>query len=339
VPLDVAAQVDPLFTVLEAGGLGRMALVGDSIAFRHPWELFLREELGGDFGKAGYGFRGINPDFKWTNPQGTAELKVAYTGTGTNIVKGKSSSKRDQTWGLYTPDGIFSRLRSDGAVTLTIPAGHTCTLHYLIQPSGGTLAVDRSGVRVHTINTAGSLDDETLVLAGGAKYKLYSTSSAWVQVNALEVLKPVGFTCDRLGRGQDNPKGYNTGNTTSSATCLGALGCQLVMIQTDWFTPNQSQGSFITDLKAYIDWVRAALPDAGLILVSHHAMYADSQAVSDVVEQIAIDKSCGWIDHLGLLTYQQMLDNGYIQADGVHLTDAGGAYFANYDADLMRATR
>lgn len=335
----VAAQIDAMYDKLEAGGMGRAFIVGDSIAFRPAWHSYLRSEMGIDFGVAGYGYRGINPDFKYLDAQGVPEIKIAFAGLGSNLVKAKGTTKRDQTWGIYEPDGIFTRMRSDGSVTLTIPAGLTVKLHYLRQPDGGTLAVDKSGVRIQTIDTNGSIGNVIVSLTSGTKYKLYSTSAAWVQVNALETTKSVGFVMDRLARGQDNPHGYNTGDTPSSSSAITALAPDLILIQTDWYVPNQSKASFIADMNAYIAFVRAAVPGVGIVLIAHHAMSADSQDVSDTLYAIAQDVGCGFIDHLQVMTYTDMVANNYIQTDGTHLTNAGGSFFAHCDAELFRSTR
>lgn len=335
----VAAQVAPMFDKLEAGQMGRMAVVGDSIAFRPAWHSHLRAEFGTEFGFAGYGYRGVNIDFKWLNFQGVLETRVAFGGASTNIVKAKGSGKRDPTWGIYTPDGIFTRLRSDGAVTLTIPSGLTVKLHYLRQPGGGDLQVYKNGVLIQTIDTDGSIGNMIVSLASGTKYKLMSADSSWVQVNALETTKAAGFCLDRIGRGENNPANYNTGDTASTAAALTAMGVDLFMIETDRYTPNQTQVSFIADMKSYIAFIRAACPNAGVVLVSKHNSINHRADVADTLYQIAQDVGCGFIDHYYVKTYEENLALGYLATDGAHLSDTGGAFFAQYDADIMRATR
>lgn len=327
---NLPAQVTPMFDDLEAGGVGRMAAVGDSIVFRNPWHLHLRDELGLEYGYGGYGYRAANIDFRWLT-----ELRVIYAGSSTNIVKARSNGKRDPVWGVYTPDGIYTRLRLDGSVSLVLQ-GSRYILHYLKQPGGGILAIDRNTTRLMNLDTNGPTGDATVELpVGPGKYRFSSTGSAWVQVNGVEVLSDKGFVIDRLARGGDGPLDYILANTTSTASVYAGLDADVLWVQFDW-VGSQQKKTYITDMNKYLDFVEASNPGMRIILCSHHDMRPDIADEARWLYEIAVSRGLGFVNHFPVMTHEELVAAGYLTDDGIHLTDAGGVFFAHYDAERLR---
>lgn len=329
-------QVAPMYESLVSGGVGSLVYVGDSIPFRHAWGLGLNEYLWNEWGTAGWSYRAINQDFKWTNSAGVNILKAAFIG---DVTKGTSSGKRDPVRGRDTPDGIYSVIRTTGAITLTIPAGYQARLHYSVTPDGGTACVDRpnvGGVDLTFPTFSMIRQDVAIDLPSGTKYTLTSLDGLPVQVNGIELRDGSGFRSARLGRGQNGPNDYNTGNTPSTASVLVGIDPDVVVYMQDWFVPNQSVESFKADTRAYVTFVRATCPGVGIVFIAHHAMSTDSPDVSQVLWELATELGCGFIDNRQMATYTENVAAGRLQADGVHLTNSGGKFFAERDAQLMR---
>lgn len=340
-------QVAAMFADLEAGGVGTIAHVGDSIPTNPPWDVGLSECLWSQWGSAGWAYRGLDANFKW---QGTATLTATFAG---DVVKSVPKGNRDPVRGRDTPDGRFCLIATDGKITLTVPAGFAVRLHYSTAPGGGVLKVDRpnvAGIDFPAIPTDAPVRRDVRIDlpagnppngGGSAKYVITSADGIAAQVNGVEVRDGTGFESARLGRGSNGPADYNTGDTASTAEVLRQINPDIVVYMQDWFVPTQSIASFRQQTRDYIAFIRATLddgaePPTGIILIAHHAMIDDSAQVSQVLYELSQELGCGFIDNRQLATYEENVGLGRLAPDGKHLSTAGGKYFAEEDVRLMR---
>jgi len=347
---NLKAQVMPMFGDLVSGGQGggpgqgRLGLVGDSIASNHPYRKWLTGSFVGEYGSAGYGYNGISAQFKWTLPDGSVPCKIAFLGDLNDLQKSTITGARSGAYGLWSPNGYYTRIVDDGStgegyVKLTVPAGYAAKLHYHRWPGAGVLGVDRPNAAGFDLSvpTAGALGDGVISLPAGTQYAL-SAVSGTVQVNGLELTDGTGFVLDSLARGGVGPVDFNRANNASTASVYTGLGLDLLIVMFDWGSDSE-KASYKADLGAYLDFVAGAVPGLPVILVSHHAIKDDKADEAVWMMEVAEARGLGFIDHFFLFTHEELVAQGLVQPDGKHLSDAGGKWFAEYDAARMREAR
>jgi hypothetical protein len=337
-------QVMPMFNDLAAGAQGRVGLVGDSIASNHPYRKWLTNEFQGEYGSAGYGYNGITSQFRWTLPDGTIPLRIAFLGDLTDLKKSTITGARSGLFGLWSPNGYYTRITDDGttdegSVKLTVPKGFNAKLHVHRWPGSGTIGIDRPNAQGFdmSVPTSGSQGDLAVTLPAGTQYVL-SAVAGTVQASALELTDPSGFILDSLARGGVGPIDFNRADNPENAAVYAGLGMDVLVVMMDWGTDAQ-KATYVADMRKYLDFVNSACPGLPVILVSHHAIKPDKADESAWMYQLAQERGLGFIDHFYLFTHEELVANGYVMPDGIHLSDLGGQFFAQYDARAMRTAR
>jgi lysophospholipase L1-like esterase len=307
-----------------------------------------RELLQERFGNAGPGFLLIAKPWAWYGHRG-----VEVSGTGWKIDTAVGMMRE----GIYGLGGAIFTGQAGAESTIRLngrdSASTTVEVEYLEAPGGGDIAVSADGVEVGVVKTAGEVKTNgasTVALPEGTKEVELKVEGGQVQV--------FGLALGRAGRGITYDSiGLNGASTTvmsrgfNEANWAGALrhrNPDLVVI--NYGTNESSYPSYVEkqyepELLRAIGRVRAALPDASILVMSPmdrgertggdaiETMRAIPEIV-DIQKRVARQMGCGFFD-----TYEAMGGKGtmarwydahppMVAADLIHPTPKGARIVA-----------
>jgi lysophospholipase L1-like esterase len=327
--LNLAAATADYLAARAQGG-ARVVILGDSLTFRAGavWENLV--ELSGlDHGPGGLGYQGMS---LWTGAFGFEPADWS---------RGIINEDTPPHWAL---DGLWMASADPSrSVTLTFrPWTRSFKLHYVAQAGGGSFTL-RSGVlEVVLPSDAPSLEVRTHAVEGLPQDTFTITTSGNGPVTLLGVdnLPSQGATGPTIHRAANGGWGLDEvlRRNASWEMQLATLDPDLVIVNFG----GQNDVGFAWDgalwqqyLEQLCDRVEAASPDAEIVLVSNYASTSSPEllglwnALAQRQRQVAIARGYGFIDVLragGAYEYYQ--SRGFIDPDGLHFTDAGGAYVA-----------
>jgi lysophospholipase L1-like esterase len=276
-----------------------------------------RELLQERFGNAGPGFVLIAKPWAWYGHHG---VDVSATGWKIDTAVG---SMREANYGL-------------GGAIFTGPVGATSTLHltthdstsievqYLEEPGGGNLDITADGVPMGRVNTAGDTKKNnatSVPLTPGTRMVQLRVSGAPVQVFGVVLGRDDrGLTYDSIGlNGASTTVMSRAFNPATFSAALEHRNPDLVVINygtNESGFPSYVEKQYESELVRAIGRVRAALPDASILIMSPMdrgersagdqitTMRAIPEIV-DIQQRVARDTGCGFFN-----TYQAMGGNG-----------------------------
>jgi hypothetical protein len=339
---NIREQTVGLFDKLESGGVGSMAIVGDSISFKqNSYNWFLRDRFWADYGNAGDGYLATGQGFNGGWEQNGPRLGLKIEGSGDSVhLESPNAERRPE--GYVTPDGIYARMDGTGAITLSV-FGPYCRLHYLKQPGGGVLRLSLNGQTLLEAPTDGGLAHASVDFQtpGGpdtlSSVKVWTADGEPVQTSGLEMRtgKP-GLVYHRLGRGGSGPLDFGRSRTPQTAAILSDLSPDLLVVMLDWVGPEEKV-TYLEDMRALLDFYEAVMPESRVILMSHHPYKAGIAEQAAWLLQLAQERSVGYINLYGAIPggLEEMKARGFL-IDNVHLSAAGGQFFGDYVYGILK---
>ncbi len=344
VPLEwnVRPQCQPLFSKLETGQVGTLAIVGDSISFwADSYNWFLRDRFWADYGNAGDGYLATGNGFKGYAGKNSPRYGITFSASASGVELPDINSTRDP-WGYYTPDGIYARVSGTGFLSLTF-YGPSCRLYYLRQPGGGVMRLTLNGVPLVDVPTDGAIAQDWLDFQTGrgpftkSTLKITSADGAVVQPDAMDMRTGLsGLAYHRLARGSAGPLDFVRSDTPACGALLTNLAPDVLIVMLDW-VGNAEKLTFVRDTNQLLDFYGSAMPDTRIVLMTHHPFREEIHDEAVWLYQIAQERNMGFINLFdtfpgGAADMQAM---GLLDGD-VHLSAAGGEWYGDYVYNLLK---
>lgn len=319
---------------LESGQDADILFIGDSISFKNNSYLpKLRTLMQYHYGDGGYGYQGFS---LWSGAgfNGLASTPASWTLGQVNA----------DTPPHHSLDGLWSSANSP------LPAfpfharfdaeSREMTLHYLAQPGGGGVRIDLpegSNVVLNTDSVTPTVMTFSHTFTGD-NHRIYLTPDGTGPVTILGADNRSGDTGIRLHRAANG--GWGVDNFLNRDFTFDQ---QLRLIQPGvvaiWLGQNDqmySRSTYAPKLMALLDRLGAQLPDARFLLIgSYDTGGGVLPGLVEAMEDVAIQRSVGFINLYELGRNRDYLSrNGYL-ADGVHLSEIGGNYFSDLLFDVI----
>ncbi len=337
---------------LENHDVAHYVVIGDSISFRaDTWTWFLRNMLEQRFGVAGDGYLGFNGAFAFTNDgsinrrpglkyRRSSNWAYSTTGAGARLPLGERSV-----------DGLFTCIGATGWVEVEI-FGPKATLHFVREQGAGTLRIQVNGAWVADVDAASAESIPSLGVytfstgqsnpnvINRVRVSLVGATEEnpqWTQVNGLFMSTgEPGPLFSRLARGGVGPEDFLRCDPGIFRDTLASLNPDLVIIMLD----HDDIFIYADSMAMLLDRVDQAVPDAEILLVTHHH-FGESRAYdADVLNDLAASRSHGYLNFFDLhRDFAHLHALGFL-IDSVHFSAVGGAWFARqYDLALQGWTQ
>lgn len=328
-------------------------IYGDSIsALGGQYSWWLRDFLEQEYGNSGSGYLAFDNQFSHNqDPDRQPNRHVGLEITLINSQWVESPGPPDQgPQGLSrrTPDGEYRRIGSIGGLELSF-YGPQATLHYIQETGAGVIRIDVNGLkyfvdahiddptpRLASFTFAtGQADPEVLVTAQITLEGATEQDPQWTQLNGLQTVTGQGGSAFYRLTQAWGPALFLDLDQAFFQDALSAMEVELVIVMLD---PGLGDGpNYGANMNEFVHRVEAALPNAGIILASHHN-YDDS--VADDVEallEIATERGHGLINLFELHPGggDELAKLGFLE-DLVHMTEVGAIWFADYYFRLLR---
>ncbi len=340
---NLPSQVLPLFETLESGGKGDLAIIGDSISFaENSYNWFLKALFEADYGSGGEGF--LSP----SGMRGACEGDV-YVRCGVDMDNTQgawaslnSGPRHPRSYGLDV-DGNYAIIQESstgihGRYFLYL-YGDEVTVHYIKEPGAGTFQVLLNKSTITTINAdiPGEPEHASVTVPTGAEnpdeineITLRHISGGSVYLDGYQMsYGQSGFVYHRLARGGAGPDDFLDCIGQPTSDFLGTLDAELILVMLDWAGLNNAE-PYVTNMNTLLDFLEGAAPNSKFILVSHHAFYEGIGQEADWLYLLARQRGHGYINLFDLHAGSGELGTLGFLEDEVHLTAAGGSWFADY---------
>ncbi len=358
---DASGALDQFYAALwrtekkEPDAVTRIVHYGDSPTTADLITGDVRTILQSRYGDAGHGYILIDRPWAWYQHTG-----VSVSGSGWDMSRATSYESRDGLFGL----GGVSFAASGGATSKIVysnPGHRHFEVWFLKQPGGGLLDVSGDGKHLGTIDT--SADSKTPGFVG-----LLSTAS--VRTLELRVERPpvrvFGVIAEKPGPGVVyDTLGLNGASINVLALIMNADHWAAELRQrhpnlviVNYGTNEADFGAFIDkgyekELRETIRRIRAALPDASIMLMSpmDRGKHSGGEIVTmptipklvDIQRRVARDTGCGFFDTFHAMGGDGTMARWYngqprlVSADLIHPVPAGGKMIATVFARELAA--
>lgn len=343
-PLDRRLQetIGDWRSLLETHRVAHYVVIGDSMAFRKDtWTWHLRNMLEARYGVAGDGYLAFNGAFGFED-DGSVNKRpgVSFERTGGSWASMASSSGPRSNLGERAVDGIYTRIGAHGAIEARF-YGSEATLHYIREPGAGIIRIEVNGVWEADIDASlphgppelgtytfqtGQSDPNVLNVARFSLFGATTEDPQWTQLNGLFMStgRP-GPLFSRLARGGVGPEDFLRCDPTIFNDTLAALDPALVIVMLD----RENLAGYGAFLNTLVDRIRAAVPDAEILLMTHHHFASGRATDVDIMETVAISRGLGFMNLFHLHRSPEHLQSLGFLADNVHFSGAGGHWFAS----------
>lgn len=324
---NVAQTLAPAKAILAAGGQADIVVIGDSLCFEGlGWSSWLPRFLGhmqNHYGDAGRGYQEF------------------HTSTGAYDLGGSllSSGPHQDAIPRQALNGIWTLLRHAGSYGSIDAWGSQVELHYRTGIEGGRLEIrDSADVLLDTINS------QAATTSAAAWPHTFTDSDSTLKFLTLD---PGGVSLLGLNNINDQPgvrvhrganSGYRTGNFTQRDATFDA---QLALLDTDLVIVSLGQNDNYdraTYEQLFPQLIQRLLQSTGNILVlgTYDSGTSNLPLVWDVQEQTAAALGVGFLN-LGTAAgdHAFFAANGYIHPDGLHHSEAGADYLAQFIFDAF----
>ena len=349
--LNLVATVEDFRALQQQGEEAHWAVIGDSISFKadtYVW--FLRDMLEMDVGNAGDGYRALTSLFRFID-DGTNNSRPGLSFEGGPRpwwVNGQGSGERD-SFGRRSVDGLYSLIGYIGAVEITL-YGPEATLHYVREVGAGTIRVTVNGNAVAEIDASKESGDPELGLYTFAtgqgdpdslstvRFELVGATEddpQWTQLNGVQMTTGMpGAKFSRLSRGGAGPGDFVNADPLIFADTLRAVNPDLLIVMLD---RGPGGGPYPDKMSELLKRVEAAIPETEVLLASHHHFIDEREFDTNVLIDLANARDLGFLNLFDLHEgFEHLNELGFL-SDSVHLSAAGGEWFARYFYHALHA--
>jgi hypothetical protein len=328
----------PLYHSLMSSGVGDVVLIGDSLTIvDHTYTYAFNDLMWAKYGLAGDGYRGVGDGFNGGMREGIGLVAAP------NSVRSSNAGARQLPMGAYTINGNFSTLYPpNGALYYNVYGPHI-RVHYVTQPGGGRFTVVPEGGESVSVDTDADLGighvDVTLTGVGEAPRLLRIVtefgSVGPVMIASIEMRSGLGgYVQHYAGRGGVGPTDFLRADEDVFKSVLGSLDPELVLVMLDWVNGGQP-ASFLPEMNEILDRIEAGVPDAKIVLVTHHPFRPQLYQEVFTYLDLARERGHGFVNFFDLFDgFEEMDALGYM-ADDVHLSEEGGQFFGEYLFNLF----
>lgn len=316
--LNLPASFQRVKQEIAAGGIGRIAVIGDSLSVKDgawvtPYRAALQASHGdGGAGYSGFGTRnGVQFPAQWAGGASDVDV-IPYRGL----------------------DGLWSAAASGPSAFLPAPSQFV-ELHYAREPGAGMFRI-RGGsdytimATIDCASPTASLGTWSFALPSyDHGLRIEPISAAPVTILGYDNMSgPQGVRVHRIANGGYGVRNYLQRDWTFDAQ-LAHLDPHLIYI---WLGQND-QGlefsGFYTKMGELVDRVQLAAPNASIVLVGTYNQ--GSIYLPPIVQAtlaVAQERSLGFINMYEAAGYSEFFQDNYFLADTVHFNTAGSAYIA-----------
>jgi lysophospholipase L1-like esterase len=267
---DPRHELDAFYAALLRGGSVRVLHYGDSPTTADLITADTRAMLQHEFGDGGTGFVLIARPWAWYNHRG-----VAMDGSGWKIDVGQVGELKDGFFGL---GGATFRGSAGAEAHWTLRDGpnRKAEISYLAQPEGGTFVFDADGKELSSVDTAAETRAPAFASfdlpAGSTKFSVRVTQGSVRLFGADFRKSPKGVVYSSLGVNGANitllTHGFNAAHWSAELNHYKPDLVVLAYGTNESGFPKFVDYTWAPELKAAVARVRAALPDASILLMS-----------------------------------------------------------------------
>jgi lysophospholipase L1-like esterase len=327
------------------GAQATLALVGDSwvdgdVILGSP----LRQALQAKYGDGGAGFVefGGGGDYAKGPPFAT---NITYERSGAWTVHDAFTDPAGR--GVDLADVSSTDASTPGAITLT-GAFAEAILHYIKQPGGGSFRWRVDSGPWQEVSTATQRPALAIERIAGlslghhvVKIEVASAGTSGVWLTGADLRKPgSGVRVDRVGMNGATALDYTEANAALWQAGLAALEPDLVilLLGTNDQARQRLPEQFRADMDALVDRVRAATPQAGILLLApgDNNLKATGQAplaideYTDELRALAEERGLAFLDSSQVLGSFPEANARGLYYDDVHINETGGRVLAGY---------
>ncbi|MGI9015124.1 MAG: SGNH/GDSL hydrolase family protein [Phycisphaerales bacterium] len=348
---NIDENVAAFFDALSSGEVGSYAVIGDSISFRgDSYHWFLRDHLEAAFGNGGDGYLGFNGGFKSNAANGPRE-GLAYRKQSSVWAPSSTSQNLRDALGRRSPDGIYTRIGGPGWIEVDF-YGPSAILHYVREFGAGNINVELNGKTIATLDASleeasdpalglfsfetGQPDPNVLNTLRLSLIGASTQDPQWTQLNGLQMTTGnAGAVLNRIARGGVGPDDFLSADPAIYADVLASLAPQLLIVMLD---PGRDDrfDQYVDDLNSLLDFYEATLPDAGIVLISHHPFRENRELITIWEIAAASARGHGFINLFDLHLDLDDLQARNMLVDTVHFNANGGAWHGCYVFDTLR---
>ena len=316
--LNLPASFQRVKQEIAAGGVGRIAVIGDSLSVKDgAWVSPYRVALQAIHGDAGAGYTGFGT-------RNGVDLPAQWAG-------GASDVDIAPFRGL---DGLWSAAASGPSAHLPAPS-RVVELHYAREPGAGMFRIRRA--TDYTIIATLDCNNPAPGLGTWAYSLPLNEHGLRIEPLGAQQITILGYDnasfspgvrVHRIANGGYGVRNYLQRDWTFDAQ-LSCLDPHLIYI---WLGQND-QGlefsGFYTKMGELVDRVQAAAPNASIVLVGTYNQ--GSVYLPPIIQAtlaVAQERSLGFINLFEAAGYPEYFQDNYYLADTVHFNTAGSAYIA-----------
>lgn len=307
------ANLDDSLCKDAAAGTAKVTFIGDSLTWR-PDGLYdsFKEIFDNSFGTSNAGYQSCSV---WT---GAVNGSPGWT-------QGIINQDVAPHWGL---DGMWLARTPGTAAGFDMDVKQpTGWVHVVGQPGGATVSIN--GVSYDTNTPAQQVLSIPYAIPETANLRLQTNGDGQTVFLGLENSSGTGNVLNKVANGGWGAEQYVQRNWTfdEQLTLLDSNYYIVMLGINDIGTPPQQWGA---EMRILCDRLEEATPNAKIILVATYNTGAAYQPLMNQLYQIVTERGYGYInlfEYGG--NYQSYLDRGFL-VDGIHFTNAGGNYVANF---------
>jgi len=347
--LHLVPTIEEFRSLLDGKSRAHWAAIGDSISFKadtYVW--YLRDLLESEAGNAGDGYRALTPLFGYID-DGTNNSRPGLTFSAAPRawwINGQGSGERDEL-GRRAVDGLYSVIGNTGAIDVSL-YGPEATLHYVREVGAGTIRISVNGSPVADIDASKESGDPELGLytfptgqsnpevLSEVRFELVGASEQdpqWTQLNGVHMTTgEPGAMFSRLARGGAGPGDFVSADPQIFHDVLAAIAPDFLIVMVD---RGPGGGPYPDKMNQLLDRIAAAIPDAEVLLASHHHFIDEREYDTNVLIDLAQQREIGFLNLFDLHDgFDHLNELGFL-ADTVHLTAEGGAWFARFFSEAL----
>lgn len=321
---DLSATFDPIKTKMEGGGVGSIAVLGDSLSFRPgSWLYPFESSMAAAYGDAGGGYQGNS----------------LWTGAGYNYGWLREGINEDMS-PHHSLDGLWNTWSSAAwpNQAYVTPLSQTVQIQYVAQPANGSFTIEagQDGAAITTISTASAQQSvqtyQYTLPTGQTQYTIQPLSNGPITIlGENNISGSPGVRIHRVANGGWGVNNFLQRDWTFDAQ-FKLMSPDLVFV---WLGQNdqgyQTADAYAADIEKLVNRIKSDTPSSVKIcLVGTYDQGSPAlPRLVDGMYEASVAENVGFLNvysTAGDAAFFQ--NNGYLD-DGVHFSTAGGNYVGN----------